>query len=680
MARRGLRNWGAASFVAGCVALFTSDGNAASLDRNGEISLGVRSYVNARIGTERTDEDFETAVYGNSTEPRISRKAKTFPYAPPGNLRQNRFFLELEWKHNLSRLQREGFGPLAMLNELPFRVRNLRYSITYRGEGDGLYDWGPSQYRTAEQYRQCATNTVRGCLDSNPATGYGFRPDHGNPEIAASDQAHIRRIRRRLRNDGTHRSRLFQAYVEADVGQRGWFRFGRQVLSWGETDAFRLMDNINPIDSSFGGFLVPLDERRVPLDMLRVTYRLGSIGPMYDTFIDMYGAVDNSVAHKPGTPPGGPWGLPNTGTPGSNTESVIINPRRNFRDMRGGGRFVFNIGDGTFSLAHYYTYTDIPTVQTFVRPLFPNKRGVVTEDTAFPDARGDLRWSVQAYQKAPLTQITGATMTFAAPSLYSILRGEVAFFNNEARFKQSNVDPFIYHFFDRYSSSSIPNGDGFTTFRDPNAPLRELPPGVLTRACGAIVDGVNTGVDPALCQTTGGKRTGESIKAVVGWDTNQFIRWLNSHQSFFISTQFFYQRLLNAAPRRTYRNADGERVRFVTDGEVLPVTEFDTYVPSGGLADFGAVEPSLLRQPTNTFLHTLLIATSYRSGTVVPTVTFFYDWGGALAFVPAIQFIHDPFRFQMEYNLIDASRLKGGSGVSLARDRDNIQFRIEYAI
>lgn len=676
MARRGLRNWGAASLVGGCVALFASDGNAASLDRNGEISLGVRAYASARIATQDTDEDFDTAVYGNSTEPRISRKTKTFPYVPAGNMRQNRFFLELEWKHNLNRLQRENFGPLAMLNELPpsVRVRNLRYSITYRGEGDGLYDWGPSQFRTAEQYQQCDPLTVRGCLDSNPATGYGFRPNHGDPNIAASDRAHIQRLRRRLRGDGTHRSRLFQAYMEADVGRRVWFRFGRQVLSWGETDAFRLIDNINPIDSSFGGFLVPLDERRVPLDMLRVTYRLGSIGPMYDTFFDVYGAIDNGVAHNPGTPPGSPWNLPNTGTPGSNTLSYRLRPRRNFSDMRGGGRFVFNIGDGTFSVAHYYTYTDIPTVQTEVRPLFPNKRGVVTENTAFPDPRGDLRYSVSAYQRAPLTQITGATMTFAAPSLYSILRGEVAFFANEARFKQSQLDPFVYHFFDRYSTSSVPTADGFTTFRDPNAPLRELPPGVLTRACGAIVDGVNTGVDPALCQLTGGKRSGESIKAVIGWDTNQFIRFLNSHQSFFITTQFFYQRLLNAAPKRSFEN------RFVKDGEVLPVTEFDIYVPSGGLADFGAVEPSLLRQPTNTFLNTLLITTSYRSGTIIPSVVFFYDWGGATAFVPSIQFIHDPFRFQMEYNMIEASRLKGGSGVSLARDRDNVQFRIEYAI
>ena len=57
------------------------------------------------------------------------------------------------------------------------------------------------------------------------------------------------------------------------------FGSGRQNLSWGETDVFRLIDQINPLDASFGGFLVALDERRIPLDMLRMVYGLGSRGP-----------------------------------------------------------------------------------------------------------------------------------------------------------------------------------------------------------------------------------------------------------------------------------------------------------------------------------------------------------------------------------------------------------------
>lgn len=684
MARRGLRVWGLTCFVAASVAFVGGRSHAANLDENGEITLGLRSYVNARVGTQSTDNEFNIGDRGDG-QPDILQKSKTFPYSPAGHLRQNRFFLELEWKHDLRRLQEEGFGPLGVLNQLPFRVRNLRYGVTFRAEGDGLYDWGPSEYRTAEQWRECGDNDVRGCLSANPATGFGFETDPTlvNPQIAEANKRHLLKLRRNLRKDGgVHRERLFQAYVEGDLGSNLWFRFGRQILSWGESDAFRLIDNINPIDSSFGGFLVPLDERRVPLDMLRMTYRIGEIGPMYDTFVEMYGAVDNRVAIDPGTPAGGPWSLPNTGVPGSNTKSIISNPARNFSDMRGGGRFVFNIGDGTFSLAHYYTYMDIPALETSVKPYFFNKKAgdplnpAQADLFAFPTSEGDYRYSVQADQRIPLTQITGATMTFALPDLYSILRGELAYFHDEARFSQEQLDPFLYHYYGRYKQLDAPNEQGYRFVQDDSAAYGQLPASVLTRACDALALGVNNGVDPKLCRTQGGRRLGDSIKMVLGWDTNQFIRALNPHQSFFISTQFFYQRLLGYDEPSDY--APNERR--VRGGEVLPVTEYDTWIPQTQLNTLGAVEPNFIRQPRDTFLHTLLITTSYRSGTIVPSLVFFYDWGGATVFVPAIQVIQDPFRFGVEYSILNAGRLKGGSGVSLVRDRDTVQFRIEYVI
>ena len=161
---------------------------------------------------------------------------------------------------------------------------------------------------------------------------------------------------------------------------------------------------------------------------------------------------------------------------------------------------------------------------------------------------------------------------------------------------------------------------------------------------------------------------------VLGIDLNQFIRVLNPRQSFFISTQFFYRHLINAA--------DPGKVKFgnfqVEEGEVLPVPR--EFVQPFGLPDFYATEPVFVRQPTDQYLQTLLISTSYFSSQVNPQVTLFYDWGGAILFQPAVTFLHDPFRFSIDYTLIEASTLKGGSGVSLLRDRDNVQFRLEYVL
>lgn len=71
--------------------------------------------------------------------------------------------------------------------------------------------------------------------------------------------------------------RLFEWYFNITKGPL-FIRLGRQNLSWGESDAFRLLDQINPLDSSFGGFLTSLDERRIPLNMLRAQWSFGTGG------------------------------------------------------------------------------------------------------------------------------------------------------------------------------------------------------------------------------------------------------------------------------------------------------------------------------------------------------------------------------------------------------------------
>lgn len=627
MLRVGRRVWGFAFFVSLCLLVGHRQSSAVSLDKDGTMTLGVRTYVNARIGTERTDETAVLLFPGtDSAAKRLD--SRTFPSSGSGHLRQNRFFMEAEFNHDLGALQKRGFGPLALLDSLPFRIRGLKYHMVFRGEYDGIYDWGPVEYSTAVQMKD---------LGSNPATG-------GILDIA--------KARQRLRHYGSDRERLFQAYVEGSVGEL-FIRAGRQILSWGATDGFRLLDNINPVDSSFGGFLISLDERRVPLDMLRLQYNIGNIGPISEAFVEAYGAVDVQVGFSPGTPAGSPWTLPNGGDPSRNTKGFIDRPRRNFPDMRGGGRAVWNMFDGTFSLAHYWTYLDTPGVQVTVKPGFPvnvndpNSAAFIYDPiydnscksgTVCTERANIEKFSSTATQSAPLVQITGLSSTFAVPELYSIFRSEFAYFKDEPRFRQSELDPFFFHY---KRSPSKPENFAAT--------------------------------NPDV--TTGGRRTGDSLNAVVGVDINQFIRFLNPNQTFFITTQFFYKHLMGAAQR--IHSASN---RVPSDGEVLPVAENYVAVAQAGVQGFGAVEPNFVHQPTDQFLQTLLFTTSYYSGQVNPAFLVFYDWGGAFVYQPSITFSRDPFRFAIDYSILDAGRLKGGSGVSLLKDRDNIQFRIEYVI
>ena len=446
-------------------------------------------------------------------------------------------------------------------------------------------------------------------------------------------------LRNQVHQRGTSRERLFQAFVEGSAGDL-FVRAGRQLLSWGETDGFQLLDHINPLDSSFGGFLISLDERRVPLDMLRADYDLGDFGPISEAFLQGYGSIDNKVGYYPAPPWGSPWTPPGLAAPALNiSQPFLIQPSYTFRDARGGLLLKFNAIGATFSLAHYYTFFDVPAVQIQTLNQWKKPGSTALKIDSYDDglvcqdAQGNPDYSrrtcgapTHTYATPTKVQVSGLTTTFALPQVYSVVRSEFAYFKGEPSFTQGQLDPFIFN--------------------------------------------MNNG------QTTGGKLTRDSVNAVVGLDVNQWVRALNPNQTFLISTQFFYKHICNAATGKVY-NADGS---VNPNREVLPVPALAPYdVPlfMGLKVPLGQI---FITQPEDQYLQTLLITTSYRSGIINPVFLMFYDWGGGFVYQPSLTFSRDPFRFAVSYSILDSHSYKGGSGVSLLKDRDNIEFRLEYVI
>jgi hypothetical protein len=593
----------------------------AALDEAGDIKLGVRVYNAARVATQDTDIQLIQQAPG-----RITQRSLTFPVSAAGHLRQSRSFVEATLDHDLERLLKQGFGPLALLQDLPFRLRKASYFLSYRGEYEGVYDYGPAEYRTAYQYYD---RTLV------PATPLGRVPDIGA-------------ARRRLREVAVLRNRLFQAYAQVEVGSL-FLRFGRQILAWGETDVFRLLDNINPLDNSFGGFLVPLDERRVPLDMLRASWAFGAIPgtPFYEAFLEGYAAIDDQVGFSPGIPVGSPWAPPNT-VPSASTLQLIQTPARTFADIRGGLQLKWMssaplVETVTLGIAHYYTYLDNPGVQVFTQnfPL-PITSGVAKDFTAL------------AVQSAPRARITGGTMSFAIPPEWArlaflssepIVRSELAYFHGEPRWAQQQLDPFVF---------ALPKSGGSA-----------CPGGTVT------ADG--------FC--TAGRRTGDSWNLMVGFDTQQAIRWLNPSASFFISTQFFYKHLRGGLPRTpiasTAAPLAGQPVLF--SGEVGPVQRA-IFSPDRWGLPVEAAEPEFVHNPVDQYLQTLLIGTTYLGGKVSPSLSVLFDWSGSLVVQPAATYTYDPFRFVFSYSYLWGSGLRFASGTSLLRDRDNVLFQLEYVL
>jgi len=87
------------------------------------------------------------------------------------------------------------------------------------------------------------------------------------------------------------------------------FRIGRQMVVWGETDNFRMLDRVNPLDLTWHAQQESWDEIRIPLWMIKVLYKFGDMGPFRDSFLEGYWGLGDWVPGKQKFLPY-PWSTP----------------------------------------------------------------------------------------------------------------------------------------------------------------------------------------------------------------------------------------------------------------------------------------------------------------------------------------------------------------------------------
>lgn len=213
-----------------------------------------------------------------------------------GNLVQWRNFAFPVFEASIARL----LGIENRLDELGFRFAG-RFAY------DGVYDFGPDEFRQAlRRYKVAAKTPAR---DGSVGLG-GNQPvpvfqgtkrveREGDPNKAGVRAARLRD--QELfdpRNVFAQQADPWEIYMNL---QRGPFfmRIGRQNLSWGETDGLRLLDLINPVDNFFGlTFDEDLDEKRIPLWMIRGNYQLIDIwGPFSSVGVEGFfvpGVIDTT--------------------------------------------------------------------------------------------------------------------------------------------------------------------------------------------------------------------------------------------------------------------------------------------------------------------------------------------------------------------------------------------------
>ena len=249
------------ALVATVVFGITKTATAIYLDEEQKISLRARVYTQAAIRAEGSYDD-------------------TTPTVKAGQLVQHRNFFNPELEAKLGSYttwMREQRGLLRVI-----APDSLDFRLAAWGFYDGIYDYGTQQF-DQQRHKTRAIFTQATSLE-DVLRG---KDERENPRDV---YAHQRRV-----------NELYLSYTKGPL----FVRFGRQAISWGESDTIALLDQNNPFDLTLGvpGVFEDLDEARIPLWTVRTSYALfDTLGPLASGFIEAYwvpGDIDNTTAIVP---------------------------------------------------------------------------------------------------------------------------------------------------------------------------------------------------------------------------------------------------------------------------------------------------------------------------------------------------------------------------------------------
>lgn len=163
-----------------------------------------------------------------------------------------------------------------------------------------------------------------------------------------------------------------ELYLSIDVTDWWSMRVGKQQVSWGELGQYRLLDVINPADTTWHfGPLESFEDTRVPLWMVDALFEIEPLqGALEVVWIPLIDDPEDTVT----TPLtfAGAWGLPKS--PKQLSASVrsdrirykrFLYPGGDLEDSRIGTRWKGEIGEVTYSLAYMYTHQLSPPVPTY---------------------------------------------------------------------------------------------------------------------------------------------------------------------------------------------------------------------------------------------------------------------------------------------------------------------------
>ncbi|HAD08354.1 MAG TPA: hypothetical protein DCF62_02625 [Porticoccaceae bacterium] len=158
-------------------------------------------------------------------------------------------------------------------------------------------------------------------------------------------------------------------------------RLGRQQVVWGETDNFRALDVINPLDRTWHGTRESWEDIRIPLWMARGIWDIGKIGAFDETFLEVIVIPDDFKTNKAYTDYPRPWAILGIGLQDQRANSVLLGDSlddlydlsvnvidntekdTDIRNVQGGFRFKGIWKDVEFSVNYFHGFSQTPGVK-----------------------------------------------------------------------------------------------------------------------------------------------------------------------------------------------------------------------------------------------------------------------------------------------------------------------------
>ena len=148
-------------------------------------------------------------------------------------------------------------------------------------------------------------------------------------------------------------------------------RLGRQQVVWGETDNFRALDVINPLDLRWHWSRESWEDIRIPLWMARAIYDIGKIGPLEESFVESVWIPWDYQRSKTTTDPRRPWAFIGQGLRTRANAAIVDGqlydiqttvidrkPDRALESSQAGIRFKGIWRGIDFSLNYFFTFGD----------------------------------------------------------------------------------------------------------------------------------------------------------------------------------------------------------------------------------------------------------------------------------------------------------------------------------